>query len=457
MQRLPLFFFLAGAFGLLEIYLVLGTFEDNSVLLRFGVHEVSRLQSIISWFLALLPVLILPLEFSRPSAMAAWVVLLFVHIPIHVFGPHVLYAADGGYTAFQFAQTAAFLILCLVSRMPLPPKLMKPANLTRNNAALAVAAMGAVVIVLWAATAYGFRFLNPLSEDLYFRREDVGASQVLGGVALSYLFSWAAGVFSILIVSFGLIRRSPSLIAFGILICVIQYGINPHKTLFLVWLLPAWIYFAKVKSNERDSISAVRLVAPVCGVIFASYAIDSAFGDGEDQLITRVLVGRNTLIPGILTALYYDTAQFLGFNQYADSIIGKIFRIGADSNFDAGPAQTIGWFFGNTGEHANANYVADAYINLGMPGVFIYCGLIVSLFFYIVDWLARGRPVQVTCSVFAVQALAISNTGFHTTFLNTGMAAAVAMTWFMSSEAAVENSSSVSQDSISSNQALEIP
>lgn len=435
MQRLLVAALVAATFALFQVYLLNG-YTDVIIIARLGVWDIGFVHHAISWLLGMAPLLWMPLAFHRPSDALAWLLLLFVHLPVQLFAPHVIDPAGDDILPFQLLSAASFYALTVVGRLPVLH--LSGPKVSISGLYLAVV-LAATVVVVWSLYVFGFAPVNVF--EVYERREWAQHVNVSGTWLLSYLFFWAGNVFVVFLIAYGHYRWRVSSVVVGLGLSFCLYAAIPHKGILLNFAAAYLVMFALVYKAGEARMSALKMIGTIFAAFAACFVADLlTMGDSGDYLWTRVIAGRNTLNTGVLSGIYFHFFSSHPPDYYSDSVVGWLLDVlfGLKSDYGLPTARLIGFnFVSGAGSNANVQYLADAFANLGYPGMAIVGLLITPALFYFFDCISDGRPVFLTIPLFLVQGLVIANTSIQSAFLSTGLLGVIALVWCLPTEKAL--------------------
>ena len=125
---------------------------------------------------------------------------------------------------------------------------------------------------------------------------------------------------------------------------------------------------------------------------------------------------------GYLTSVYMEFFGPQPMLFYADSFLSGIIPSGFDLSYSRRIGDYISLYNGRN--NANANFLADGYVNLGYVGM-ILSSLQLAFVLWLIDSLARGRDmVLVACTVLPA-GLIFSNVPIHTGLTSNGIAISI--------------------------------
>ncbi len=395
----------------------------------FAYHPSWARTAVIA-LLALSPLLWMPSVLTRPSSFAVWVLYLVVYVPAVVVSFHILRLSFPfpwffGWLWFSLLWLALLRYLPLVR---LPKVRLSPTGLTLG------------LLGLWAAgyllffKAFGFRTLPSLKEIYRVRlaaREVVSAQGRLFG----YLLRWFTNVINPFLVILGLRRRRWWLLAAGVLGQALIFTFDATKSTLMS--VPYLLGLYALLRWKRWRVPATTLfqggIALFGGALLGDWALHS-------EVLTTYVLRRIFYVPGLLTAYYLDYFSVHPQWHWAHTLVGRLLGVLPPAGTSApGPGFLIGAvYFHNPAGNANVNFWADAFANLGNPGV-ILVTLGLSLLLWLYDSLSGGHHRVVAFLLLAMPVFALTNTSLLTALLTHGWIPALALLWLWPKDPSVSS------------------
>ena len=350
------------------------------------------------------PALWLPVATTRPSEVVLWALFLMAYIPAMVIPIHVLGPSLSSVLPLDLMLVLAFCSLGLVQLLP-RPTLRWPGlpdrTFVRLMVGLSLVSIPYLIIVFQPTSL-------PDLESVYETRASYAAAAASSPLA-GYIVSWLTNVIFPFVIAMGLARSHRRMLALGIFGQLLIYAITGFKgTLFSILLLPLLFFAIRYGSRVFAALSSWASVA-LLGVSVAATAITGS------TLVLALFVTRVMVIPGQLTAYYYDF-----FTTHPTYMLGHSFlRWLFQSPYDLDPPYLIGLLYEHKVTDANANIWADAMANFGLAGI-IPITLVLGLVLLLLDVVSAGRDGRVIGTVVGVAALSLLANGALFTQLLTG-------------------------------------
>jgi hypothetical protein len=358
---------------------------------------------------ATLPAIWLPLSARRPSTILLWFLYLPGYVPTTVV-PLFINGDLSRVLPFDIALAASMATLAVILRLP-PPRITAP-HLSLATFTRALVVTG-ILSTAYVASAFGVHSPPGLA-DVYGTRADFGTA--LGGAsAAGYLIPWAGNATNPMLMTLGIARRRPGLVALGLAGQVLIYSVTGFKSvLFSIALVPL-VYLA-VSAGRRTFGLAVATAAPV--ILVLAVVGNTLAGDWSLGLARRVFA-----TPGQISGYYFDYFSIHPIYGLSHSFL----RWFVSSPYDVDPPVLIGsvYFPGGT-DNANAGLWADAFANFGFAGIAAFT-LVAGAVLWLVDGLGRGRDARVAAPLLAIAGLTLGDSALFTTMLTNGLGLSCAL------------------------------
>lgn len=234
-----------------------------------------------------------------------------------------------------------------------------------------------------------------------------------------YLSNWMGVAVAPFLALWGIRRKNPLLIAAGLAVAFVAFAVSSQKTVFFSVVIAATFavvitVFGRFWKGPQHRLFLVALTI-VLFYNIATTVLDALFA--EHPILSWYSTFRMFLNNGYLTASYLDFFHDKPLLLYADSFLSRLLS----SPFDMPFGRLIGDYISTYAKenNANANFLADGYVNLGYVGMLFAC-LQLMLVLWIADSLTRDRdPIFVGCLLVPF-ANVISNGPIHTALLSNG-------------------------------------
>jgi hypothetical protein len=348
---------------------------------------------------------------AGPSRMMVVIQLVAVVIPLQA-----LVAAQFELARPEFAVIVALAFVGSLGFAGLMPDLILPPASSRARQVMLL------VGVLLSAYVYGALIvrggLGRFSFDLtavYSVREEFleGYAPLIG-----YLVPWQGYVLNPALMLIGFQRRSLILVASGVALQVLLFGMTGFRAFLLIPVLLAGILLIGRRRNL--AAGAIAAVIGVIGIALLLYAWLA------EPLIPVLLVDRVIMVPAEVHYWYYD---FFGVHgepllQLSQSLLGAF----ASAHYTTPIAEVIGWKYLGSAASANVGLFADAFANFGFAGCAVYA-LLFALVLKVVDAAGRNTDPRVAAALLGMPSFQLVNSSLLTTLLTHGLALAVVVLW----------------------------
>jgi hypothetical protein len=372
---------------------------------------------VMVWLVALclVPVSILPLSLSRPSALILWWLYLAAYIPSILVPPLSLTMSPERLLPLQISLLLSMGILCLASsrkllamgRITLTPTIFWPAFVLIWVGCLGFVCMYGRANVLANLAAV---FSGATEYDI---RSEYVAERI---PALGYVVGQLGQALNPFLIAFGVTYRRTACLVAGIIGQIIVFGLTGFKTvIFSAILIPLVLLFMRRSRRSFGLAFTVGLIA----IVLACTVVDRATGGVYcSSLITR----RTLVAPGLLTGFYFEH-----FSQVSHAGIGYHFHRDASA---LETSREIGLtYFGSTNVDANANLWAEGFADLGVAGILGFT-LLVAFMIWMYDSIAVKGNLELAVLLTAMPAVGLSNTA-PTTLLVTHGGLAIALLLYL--------------------------
>lgn len=366
--------------------------------------------------LALLPAFWLPLGIERVSSFVLWLLYLVVVctgilVPFWtgtLHGPRVL-------------QFSFFLLISLglASLMTALPTIQLPRLAIGNSLFWSLVLLA--IVLIWAGTValFGFPERLPSVYEVYQVRGEFKAEVQLRGAGILWGIVWVGNVLAPMTMAFAVRRRRPLLWAGVLAIQLTLFAIAGLKTMLFAPILIAGLI---VLLAWRKVPFALVLVAASLFSVAACIAVDLFVGR---PLLDMLLVRRVLILPGLLSGYYVEFFSNHPHAQIGYSFLGRL--------TDDAYGRTAGYVIGDllapgAGSNANANLFAAAYSKFGWGGIPVF-GVLLGAVLWLADQATRGKDRMIALAIFAMPAVAVTNSELLTTLLGHGLGLGLVLAW----------------------------
>lgn len=264
--------------------------------------------------------------------------------------------------------------------------------------ALVIIIVGILVTITWMILSGGIKYFNLDLDLIYVVRNDVSDTINIG--PMSYINSWATGVFSPLLIALLLWKKKYVPILFVLGLHVFWFGINSSKgVLFYPFLvISLWLF-------SRTSMSFKYIPIVMSSFILISLYTYFTFDNG---FIGSLLIRRMFFVPSVLTFTYYDFFSINSFVYWSNSFTTSWF---IEYPYLQNTARVISAHLGVDNGYASNSFFSTGYMHAGVPGMILY-GIIFGLILRIIDSISNaGLPRWLSMAVIFVpiQGLILSS------------------------------------------------
>ena len=290
---------------------------------------------------------------------------------------------------------------------------IKRVAFSSQNYSYIIFTLAALVLVL-LIIILGFQFnLNFDIRQTYIIRGDF--KEEFGGNRLvNILIQYLQYVIAPLLLCIGLFRKNITWISLAIFCELYIYSITSFKTAFF---LPLFIFVIAKLSRKIISSNFGMLSLKLLVFIFLfCILIDGLFFSESilyRNIFSSLFLRRTFVMPGLLTNFYMEYFNENGLNFMSNSFFGRLI-VNLPEQYNNALPKIIGLsYFGSDEQSANANFLADAYANFGIPGMFIY-SFLVSVFLKAYDTFSNsfnpsiGFPLVIVLGTFFTNSALLS-------------------------------------------------
>lgn len=280
-----------------------------------------------------------------------------------------------------------------------------------------------IISTIYMLFAYDFSLQNGLKlesyADLYSIRSEFRTKKSEVGLFAEYGLTVLTKCFIPLLLVRTIGERQYWQVLFLTALQVCLFLISGHKSVFLGFFLVVGVVFI-----IRTQRTGRYLLSAICGLfaIFLILALHTQYGIFANIIVRRVLV-----VPGMLTAYYFDFFSSHPFVEYTYSFMGQFSpAIGA-----VHPAFAIGGnYLGNESASANVNMLMSAYSNLGFWGIAIE-GAAFWLTMVLIVTLQKNKDPLLCLSCTLLPLFSLMDSAFPTVLLSHGLAVSIVVLYFL--------------------------
>lgn len=362
---------------------------------------------------ALLPLIWLRIRCDQLSDV------LVLQIYFFVFLPSTIYMTVAVPASFERQlQTNAMLLaalLLLEARRFIPPAAFLRASLPEITFMRIIFGLCAAVAIYLAV--FGELSLDRLDlSNVYERRAE--SIQVRGGTLPTYVANWSSFALAPLALYLGISRRRWILALLGLIIAVESFAATSFRShLFLPIFAAAVGFLAAFLSLRRIGLLFATLVLAMS---ILPLALDLVMSSGGlySWLTHFRFIGNN----GFLTAQYFDFFEFAQKGMYQDTFGRFLF----DPVYHRPISELVGSDFSIEGNHANGNFWADGYGNLGFGGV-MFASISLLFICWVLDSINNLAFPMAAVVLIVAFGFGVGNTSVHSVLTSNGGALLLAL------------------------------
>jgi hypothetical protein len=236
-------------------------------------------------------------------------------------------------------------------------------------------------------------------------------SQVQYPYMMVYFVSWQAKIINPYLITKAYIDNNKINLIIALCMQLLLYLITAHKSFILIPI--AIIIITKIleKYEFFKSLSFLSFIG-----VLGSYLMYLLF---DIMVFPFLFIYRLLILPAQIKFSYYDFFSKNEYLYFSEGVIGKIFDL--EYPYELNIQNLISKiYFGDVNSAANTGYIADAFANFGILGMFLMTLLLVAIFI-LIDSLSKnlGKEFVVGLSIFSI--LGLNDLGLLTTLLTGGL------------------------------------
>jgi hypothetical protein len=380
----------------------------------FDYYPPATKYVVLAWVLSLLPSFWMPIQLTRPSQLAYWVLYIATFVP-SMFVP--LYVGINPATEISLLMIVFFVGFALIGMSYLLPLLpLRPVMISRQVFWLISGCVAAGFAIWIIAVFHGHLHIVSFG-DIYDQRN--GANDVSEGSAVSFAIMGLSGAINPFLMGCGLYYKRRWLLLAGALGQLLVYSAIGTKSSILSIVFVPGVY-ALFKAGQQPfglkvTFACLALLAGLCLLYVLS-------GSDPGLVLTVVLfvvLMRTLSVGGLVTAWYYNF-----FKQNPVTYYSHVTGVNWFVNY---PYQNfigleVGDFY-HAGSNLDANahfWAMDGLEAVGLPGVLlisVFCGLV----FWALDSAAKRHDPRLAALVTTYAAVNMANISIFTTLFSGGL------------------------------------
>jgi len=337
--------------------------------------------------------------------------LLFVIIVVPMLS---WYALADQPRAYLYASVMGFWITLLIIQIFPRIRIKKPVGLTTPLlVGLGILSIGVYVILI---KINGLPTLKALDfTKVYEIRHIVKWSPAVMG----YLVPWQANIINPFLLSIAWYKRRYVALLGIIGLQLFLYLITAHKSFLFAPLLVGFVIYA-IHRRKLLKLTLLGLIAGISGSL-AVYAM------GWSIIPASLFIRRALFVPAQLSFYYYDFFSKHQLMYLAESHLNPFLS----TLYDIPIPKLIGQIYFHSECWANTCYLADAYMNFGFLGIFLFSAIL-GIVFIILDSIVAKTDITIAVGATIVPILSLTNGALFTTLGTSGLLLGMIIVWLYS-------------------------
>ncbi|PKP71295.1 MAG: hypothetical protein CVT83_03050 [Alphaproteobacteria bacterium HGW-Alphaproteobacteria-5] len=407
-NTLPMLAALVLLYGWLTYYIFVDVIGTNIGFIRAGFQyyppvAYSRALSIV---VTLIPLLWIRRNFHQLSDIIVFQIYIFVFVPSAIYLTMAVPASFERQLGIHATLLAAQALLETRRILPTLSFARLPLN---ERAYVAILYLGAltVVVAMYFLGEYSLDSLDLTS--VYERRAETISEQ--SGDILPYIANAAVTSLAPICIIYGILRRHWLLSLLGLAIAVESFAATSFRSHLFVPLFAVGVALL-IEVFGRRSFGWV-LVSVGIALTVLPLAFDYLTGSGGlySWIVHFRFIGNN----GFLTAQYFEFFEHAAKGLYQDSF-GRFFF---DPQYHLPIAELVGSTFSIEGNHANGNFWADGYGNMGLAGV-AFASLSLVAICWLLDSMVDRSILPISIAPVISFGFGVANTAVHSVMTSNG-------------------------------------
>lgn len=373
------------------------------------IIDISYFKLIESYtlFFILICFLFLLERFKSTSSFFVYILFVVLYTPLS----SIFWLQDAS-REFFYSVTGSFILLVLL--LNFTPKL-KIITLPEGKRILIL------IVTLTTFIVYGSLIANGGLYRLNFNLNDVYKYRALNNYStnflLAYLVPWQGFVINLSAIGISLYKKKYKITVFFIVLQLLLFAMTNHKSfLFAPILLIFFYYIRRFKDNFLLFLSTGTLFVVVFSTIFYKLS--------DSILLASILIRRLFFIPAHLNFVYYDYFQSREKFYLSHSVLKGI----TSSEYNTTPVGLVSKVLFNQVSGANVGFFADAYVNFGTIGIFLFT-LLLLFILKVFDSVTEKVPKFISISILLIPFMSLINSAFFTSLLTHGILLSIFMIW----------------------------
>lgn len=363
---------------------------------------------LIGLLVSAFPSFIIPIHVQRPSVVFHWILYLLLFIPCIIVP--VISTGHGVYqlVPLQLTLLSSFMLLHLLGRLP-------PVSLPWVRIAPRQFWLGISIVSVFSYALifrqYGVSVSLPALGSAYDVREEYRHATAGGNALPQYALHWQSKVINPLVISYGIIKRRPEVIAVGFLGQLAIYSVSGLRAvLFSIGILAGVLFCF----GRRGRTFGAKIALGSVGLVALCIVFDSLM---NSVTLSSLFVRRLILTPGLLMGQYFNFFEVNPFVFLSNSVLSPFYHYPYTRSY---PFEVGMFVSGNPLSFFNAGIWPDAYANFGLIGIPAFT-LILGLILWLLDSVSLGRHLWLVAGVAALPAWSLVNSGLFTAMMTHGI------------------------------------
>ena len=343
---------------------------------------------------------ILPKDNKKPSS-----VFLQLHFIIMIMPMFTMYALANESNIFMMLCCVFFIMECLIFRAVPNLKIIKIKN--SKKLIYFIIILSSSFVYFSMIKANGIPSLKALNLNKVYEVR----AMVKYPFLMAYLVPWQAKIVNPFLITTSYIKRNRIVFFFSIFLQILLYLIAAHKTFLFI---PLAIIIVLIILKKKDFFSLGSCFAPLGEI--SAFLVHKVF---NNIIIPSIVIRRFLFVPAQLRFFFYDFFSKHEFLYFSEGTIGKV--LNRNSPYSIRAAYMIGGlYFDNFVVSANTGYLADAYANMGVFGMFIM-SLLFSFILIFINSVSKNIDKELVIGMCLFSILSLNDGALLTNLLTGGM------------------------------------
>ncbi len=291
------------------------------------------------------------------------------------------------------------IMVVLVSGVKLPEM--------RNNKSVFFVVLAGLSLVTYALLIKdnGLPSLSAFNFNMTYEVRD----KIVYNALTSYIIPWQANVINIFLIALFYLKKNYAKMSFFFFLQILLFSITAHKSyLFSPIAVIVLFYIIEKRNFLRTMIS---------GFVFLNFTAYVTYILNITPWVIALITHRLHFMPAQISYYFFDFFSKNQQLQFSEGLIGKIF--GIHSPYQVKAFNLIGeTFFNNPNMNANTWYIADAYSNGGVYGLFII-SILFAITLIVIDSVTKNY--KITIAALFMPMFSLLNGSLLTTFFTSGL------------------------------------